>query len=48
MLTTYLPPLLFDFHVEGEEASLLGTSRPEDWLAARMADLTPLLQVFPL
>ena len=46
MLPTYLPPVLFDIRAEREEPPLLGTSRPDDWLAARMADLTSLLQVF--
>ena len=45
-LPTYLPPVLFDFRAEREEPPLLGTSRPDDWLAARMADFTSLLQVF--
>ena len=44
--TTYLPPVLFYFRAEGEEPPLLGTFRPDDWLAAHMVDLTSLVQVF--
>ena len=42
---TYLPPVLFGFPAERDGPPLLGTSRLDEWLAARMADLTSLLQV---
>ena len=45
-LSTYLPPVLFDLLAERAEPTLLGTSRPDDWLAESMADFTSLLQFF--
>ena len=44
--TYYLPPVLFDLLAVRAAPPLLGTSRPDDWLAASMADFTSLLQVF--
>ena len=46
ILPTYLLPVLFDLLAVRAALSLLGTSRPDDWLAASMADFTSPLQVF--
>ena len=43
---TNLLSVCFDFCAEAEEPPLLGTSRPDDWLAAHIAGFTSRLQIY--